>query len=193
MNTININSSHDLSENPPKSYNYSSPEKLPSGIPSIRLISPLPPLPHEVDDSIQYSHEWHLHDSTPSLSPENHREYNPPLPDLKPPRSPIVDFARNTAVAAAGLASPRMFDSIGRTTANFTQKFPWSERRSGKGRGFKRLSENDNGHHFSLYTEGSNDEDGAGLDGDSLRVSRWTLHKWVLCFSVLSVSLPLSL
>lgn len=116
----------------------------------------------------------------------------PPIPPTKPPRrrfqqpttSPrlgaVVTFA-DIADAARGISGP-IFSSIGRNTANFTQKFPRVRRSSRQvGKGIAGTSQK------TTNTTRDVEAEGYGLDGDSLSIGRWTGSKWLLVSSVVLV------
>ncbi|KAF9516346.1 hypothetical protein BS47DRAFT_1292497 [Hydnum rufescens UP504] len=89
-----------------------------------------------------------------------------------------------------------MLSSIGRTTINFTRKFPtpWKTSAASDGLGFVPLVDGgddffgiEDGKSLYLSSRSRRNQEGLGLDGDSLGIGRWTSYKWVLSFSVLSI------
>lgn len=115
----------------------------------------------------------------PTTGGEQKQRFRQPFTSPRP--GPSVTFT-DIADYARGLATPRMFTSIGRTTSHFTQKFPRPRKKgmNEKSDGFQPL-------HAGLASSRT-ETNGFGLDGDSLSIGRWTGFKWFLVVSVLLVS-----
>lgn len=142
------------------------------------------PSPVQSDSEYQYHHD---NLSTPSvrllsnpsdmLHPRwaDYSNHHPHPTQLLTSPKPRVGFA--------GLASPRLLNNIGRTTANFTHRFPWNRE------GFVPLKSNGEGVslHIDDRSKARAAGDGLGLDGDSIKFGSWTAHKWCLFLSVISV------
>jgi hypothetical protein len=168
------------------SINYSRlpPVKSSSSMSSIRLVEPL--LGHGAATVSCASF------MTDAPHPSHSDMVLLPTPNLHS----LVGFASAGATTAI-LASPRMLSSIGRTTINFTRKFPtrWKTSTASDGLGFVPLVDGEDdffgiedGKSLYLSARTRRNHEGLGLDGDSLGIGRWTSYKWVLSFSVLSVS-----
>lgn len=99
-----------------------------------------------------------------------------PQPRTSPQISPVAGSFQLPPPFSRSVTTPNTFNSISRTTTKFTQKFaPLADE--------NRLSS----HHSRSFF------DGFGLDGDSVKLGRWTPFKWVLVVSVLLVTSHINL
>ena len=167
-------------------YSGSAPIRTNVSTSSIRLVN----LPLEREATIGPS------ESSMTSTQTLHPNYSEQIILTTPNLHSLVSFATAGATAAI-VASPHLLNSIGRTTVNFTRKFPapWKTSASSDRQGFAPLvdneggfSGNEDGKSLYLSARSRQKDDGLGLDGDSLEIGRWTSYKWILTLSVLVVS-----